>query len=70
MDETQRRETNTDLTFQIVGYAVALSTLREFVQYALRMRIGMTCKARGYDLMFFPVAKGTTEIMMLGRIVL
>ena len=49
-------------------YAVALPTLREFIQYPLRMRIRVARKARGDDLMFVPVAKGTAKIVVFGRV--
>ena len=45
-----------------MSYAMALTTLRKFVQYPLRMRIGVAGKARRYRFMFVPVTKGTTEI--------
>ena len=51
-------------------YAVTLPTLREFIQYPLRMRVWVARKARRYDLMFFPVAKGTAKIMVFGRVLL
>jgi len=53
-----------------MGYAMALTTLRKFVQYPLRMRIGVAGKARRYHFMFVPVAEGTAKCMVLGRILL
>jgi hypothetical protein len=52
-----------------MSYPMALTTRRKFVQYPLRMRIGVAGKARRYRLMFVPVTKSTTKFMVFGRIV-
>jgi hypothetical protein len=53
-----------------MGCAMALTTLRKFVQYRLRMNIGVAGKARRYHFMFVPVAEGTAKCVVLGRILL
>ena len=59
---------DSNLTLQIMRYAMALTAFRKLIQYRLWMRVGVARKARRYGLMFILVAKDTGKIMVLGRV--
>ena len=53
-----------------MGYAMALTALREFLQYRSRMLIWMAIRARRYRFVIAFMAKGAGKLVVLGWVLL